>query len=157
MRVFDLLHVMGGHDDGAIEQSLHLAAPESYQADGGCAFAPRQFQRAEHVRRIAAAADAEGHILSLDEILNLSGKNLFVFGVIGPRRDHRHVVRNRERLQPLGGRKPGGAGEVCGLAEISRHMGCQGRASAVTEQEYGVVGFVSAKEEFGRPLRLPDG
>lgn len=85
--VFDLLHVMARHDDGAIEQGFHLAPPAPCQANRACAFSARQLQRPEHVRRIAAAADAEGYVPGLDEILHLPGKNLFILRIVAPRRD----------------------------------------------------------------------
>ena len=47
MRVLDFLHVVGGNNDGAVEQGVHLAAARAHQAHSGSALFARQLEGAK--------------------------------------------------------------------------------------------------------------
>ena len=154
MCFFNLLHVVGGHNDGAVEQGLHLSPAASGEADGGGPNAAGEFEPTQYVGRVSAAADAERDVARLDKIFHLPGKDVGVAGVVGPGRQHGDVIDQRNCLQAFHAGQRRVPGNVRGFAQVRGHVRCQRSAPAISERENRVVSLIGTKEEVHRAARL---
>ena len=96
MRIFYVLHVIGGDHQAHVAQRLHLAALKAGDADDVRACVTANSERLQNVGRIAAAADGEEHIAFAHEIQQLLGKYIFIARVVGPCGHQRSVISQRQ-------------------------------------------------------------
>ena len=69
MDVFNLLHAVVRNDDHDVHQVLQLAPIESRESNSGSTYLAAKLHRFQHVRGIAAPADADHNVTGVCQIL----------------------------------------------------------------------------------------
>lgn len=151
VQVFNNLHVVAGHDNARVTEGTQLAARESGQADRRAAEFAGGLESLQNVGRISTPADGKRDVAGAGKIRQLLRENIFVLGVIGPCRHHRHIVGERHHAKSLF--RP----VHSSFSQITGKVGRQGRTPTIPEEEDRVLKLISAHQQGGYTIHVIEG
>ena len=128
--VLDASHVVRVDDETLLRLRAQLAPRESREADRATADRVRVAHGAQHVLRVAAAAEREQQVARTSEVLELLDEDVLVREIVRERRDPGDVVGEREDAEPPIARVRRALAEIDG--EVRRGRG----APAIADDEH---------------------
>ncbi len=128
MKVFDLLHILGGNDEAFSRNAREFSACITCKPKNESPFFQSGFGGADDIRRVAASADCDDQIFRLHPTLDLWLENICKLSIIRPGENERGVIREAKSLHRLA------TVELQTLLKVVDNVGGGGAASAIPHQ-----------------------